>query len=135
MKVDRANSLEVNFVSRATVEGLDKLDRKKLWLMEADAVVDRWTSEDNASWYLRFGSGWIVQGGAVESTTENTAVTLPIAFVNANYTAVAINYTGGSSANYNPCLAERTENSFIWYSGIGNKAQSFGYIAVGMGEQ
>jgi hypothetical protein len=103
--------------------------------MEADAVVERWTSPDELVWYMRFASGWIIQGGFVYTNNESTNVTLPVPFSSSNYTAVAINYINGSAANYNPAISFMSETELTWSAAIGSKAMSFGYIAMGMGAQ
>jgi hypothetical protein len=133
MKIEHANHLEVNFLTRAMVDDLDKLDRKKLWMMEADAVVENWVSSDGLSWFLRYSNGWVIQGGVMSTSTQQTTVTLPTPFSNTNYTALAINYLGGNASNYNPAITQREISYITWNSMIGDKTQSFGYMAMGMG--
>jgi len=51
-----------------------------------DFVIDAWRSDDGVSWYRKYKSGWIEQGGI----TNYPNVKFPVSFMNINYTVTAI---------------------------------------------
>ncbi len=51
-----------------------------------DYVVAAWRSDDGASWYRKYKSGWIEQGGI----TNNPNIKFPVSFVDIDYTITAI---------------------------------------------
>lgn len=47
------------------------------------------TAGNNYTWYRKYASGWVEQGGIVTSTTDaDVTVTYPVAFNDTNYTLV-----------------------------------------------
>ncbi len=63
----------------------------------ADYVVTTWRSSDNTSWYRKYNSGWIEQGG-ISFANDYTAIDLPTAFTNNKYTLL-LAYFGGNSTS------------------------------------
>jgi hypothetical protein len=94
MKIEKANNLEVNFISRAMVDDLDKLDRKKLWMMEADAVVETWISSDGETIARRYASGWQELRG-YRSGSGSSTITYPFPFANSHYGVTLCNMGAG----------------------------------------
>jgi hypothetical protein len=84
MKQLHTQNLGINFLSRNDLAGVGSLDPTKLWFVPAECVVEAWLSSDGLSWYRRFSSGIVLQGGTVPTT--NALVTLPTPFANGNYT-------------------------------------------------
>jgi len=62
-----------------------------------DYVVTTWRSSDNTSWYRKYNSGWIEQGG-ISFANDYTAINLPTSFTNNKYTLI-LTYFGGSSTS------------------------------------
>lgn len=60
-----------------------------------DYVVDwqRPTADNNYTWYRKYKSGWVEQGGAI-SQSGTATVTLPITMSDNNYTLVFGNRSG-----------------------------------------
>lgn len=57
-----------------------------------DSVVE-WqvpTAENNYTWYRKYSSGWVEQGGLCSGTSENNPVTMPIEMSNTEYQILAI---------------------------------------------
>lgn len=54
----------------------------------ADYVIESQmpTAENNYTWYRKYKSGWIEQGGEYRQAIEATTVTFPIAMSDTNYT-------------------------------------------------
>ena len=53
----------------------------------ADHVVEVWAADDGSSWYRKYSSGWVEQGGTLPTgTTTVLTVTFPVQFANADYT-------------------------------------------------
>jgi hypothetical protein len=86
MKQLRTQNLGINFLSQQTVDSMDSLDPSKLWFVPAECVVEAWISADGLSWYRKFSSGLVFQGGTVPTT--NVQITLPTPFANNAYTVV-----------------------------------------------
>jgi hypothetical protein len=94
MKIEQANNLEVNFLTKAMVDDLDKLDRKKLWMMEADAVVETWISSDGETIARRYASGWQELRGWRNGSGSST-ITYPFPFANLQYVVALCNMGAG----------------------------------------
>ncbi|MDL2280309.1 phage tail protein [Selenomonadales bacterium OttesenSCG-928-I06] len=89
-----------------------------------DYVIQTWTS--GTSWYRKYKSGWVEQGGY--STQGGTAVTINLntPFSNTNYTVA---YAGGDSTSDNTLniidfsVRSKTNNSFV----TGNDGSKYWY--------
>lgn len=80
----------------------------------ADYVVE-WqipTDLNNYTWYRKYKSGWVEQGGQSDNTAQNVVytVTLPVPMANANYTATVTSTITGNG--YIPRAANRTATTF-----------------------
>jgi hypothetical protein len=93
MKQIRTQNLGINFLSRDSLQALGKSDPSKLWLVPCGFATEFWVSDDGHTWYLKFSNGTAMQGGAGEYGTSNKTVTLPLPFIDANY-SLAIAQTG-----------------------------------------
>lgn len=62
---------------------------------KADAVIDFQlpTAENNYTWYRKYKSGWVEQGGSVSGGTSET-VTFPIEMADTHYTVAYGNISG-----------------------------------------
>lgn len=50
------------------------------------------TAENNYTWYRKYKSGWVEQGGLVAtSSSDSSIITLPVTMVDTNYQIIAIN--------------------------------------------
>ena len=60
-----------------------------------DFVTESWISEDGLSWYRKYASGWVEQGGTNASLNEisTTVISLPVEMADTYYTALAQNNT------------------------------------------
>lgn len=51
-----------------------------------DVVTSYWVASDGQSWYRKYKSGWLEQGGIKPATSGGaTAITFPLSFANTNY--------------------------------------------------
>lgn len=64
-----------------------------------DYVVDtqRPTADNNYTWYRKYKSGWVEQGGCVGTTSGTNSVTFPIAMTDNNYSIFTTGQSSGSS--------------------------------------
>jgi hypothetical protein len=126
MRIEKANNLEVNFVSRDYVGAKPNLPLDKLWLMEADAVVDTWRSSDGETIVRTYASGWQEIRGWRNGAGQST-VTYPFPFADLHvfisfccggggYAYYSNNTTTGFTLN-----TSGTPNGVIWWS-AGQKA-------------
>ena len=108
---------------------------------EADFVVafQRPTSANNYTWYRKYKSGWVEQGGSADtSTAVNNTITinLPITMANDRYTVNATEYSAGTGTGgyTNPGYKNKTTVSFDLSgiqasSGVGN---NWDWVVKGM---
>lgn len=85
------------------------------------------TAENNYTWYRKYASGWVEQGGYIDSNT--TTVTLLVPMKDSNYTLVGIS---NSDQNRVLNLRNKTTSSFVsadWNSG---GASGFSWQVSGM---
>lgn len=66
------------------------------------------TAENNYTWYRKYKSGWVEQGGNFTTTGTNSYVTMPIEMKDTNYHVLAIAYY--SSGNWRS-IAENNYSS------------------------
>lgn len=72
---------------------------------EVDRVIETWVASDNMSWYRKYSSGWIEQGGVVDSVTTGsytTVVKLPKPMRNKYYSLsmTRANYTDDDTGDF-----------------------------------
>lgn len=111
----------------------------------ADYVVE-WqmpTDLNNYTWYRKYKSGWIEQGGHIQATATNNfnTITLPQPMGNANYNAIVTNISpyvdgAGSSHAYVMAKAAVTYNknttSFGIFSQDGGNGSKYDWYVIGM---
>lgn len=79
---------------------------------KADSVIDYQepTAENGYTWYRKYASGWVEQGGLAE---RNTVVTLPIEMTDTNYVTVLTgNATTNNYYSYGVNAITKTPTSF-----------------------
>jgi len=67
------------------------LDTFKAEVLDYVVATQTPTSSNNYTWYRKYKSGWIEQGGLCVNSSGDGTVTLPIAMADTNYTIVATN--------------------------------------------
>lgn len=90
----------------------------------ADYVIESWCAADGTSWYRKYKSGWVEQGGI----TTSAAVNFPVPFSNTNYTIDAIaEMIDGGVGTISVCYANKTATSISlqvrWNGGARDTAQ------------
>ena len=55
------------------------------------------TSSNNYTWYRKYKSGWVEQGGIIKNIAQDTSVTLPVEMSDTNYTVLC---GGGADSGY-----------------------------------
>ena len=76
-------------------------------------AMQRPTADNNYTWYRKYKSGWVEQGGQVQNSNQSTfdTVALPVEMSDANY---MVNLTSGVSGNAFVLRAtNRTVISFV----------------------
>jgi hypothetical protein len=86
----------------------------------ADAVVEYQnpTAENNYTWYRKYASGWVEQGGKTSNftntsagTNDNKTVILPVVMADANYSVMITRAGSGSGWSYRELLAYDTSKT------------------------
>lgn len=62
-----------------------------------DFVTETWISDDGLSWYRKYASGWVEQGGETEKNLATANIVLPIAMLNDTYNIFCCTKKYGSS--------------------------------------
>lgn len=101
-----------------------------------DYVVEsKYMTSNDQTWYRIWKSGWVEQGGRIESTRTGT-MTLSYPYKSVYY-YLSIIPTGGTanSADYIPTITEKSATSFVWYfDPTGNvNTQTATWYACGQG--
>lgn len=102
---------------------------------KADAVIDYQepTAENNYTWYRKYKSGWVEQGGAFATVNTNyhrETVVLPIEMSNTSYTCNVSCASTGSA--YMTLIETKSTTGFIMYNVINNVAYSATWFVAGM---
>ena len=87
----------------------------------SDAVI-AWqapTAENGYTWYRKYASGWVEQGGTITATGSYVTTTFPVAFSNDKYTLFAINHHNSTGAWSNRFGFDKTATGFTWISDSG----------------
>ena len=88
-------------------------------IANADYVVESQlpTAENNYTWYRKYKSGWVEQGGLLNDTTgDSGTVTLIVEMASANYNVFIMAYNSGG---YPLLYKDRTTTSFNYSGNIG----------------
>jgi len=77
----------INATITEITSSLSTLNTRTENLLDYDYVVESQlpTAENNYTWYRKYKSGWVEQGGVYTGGSEYTTVTLPITMSDANY--------------------------------------------------
>lgn len=87
-------------------------------IVNADYVVESQlpTAENNYTWYRKYKSGWVEQGGEIHIANDTfITITLPIEMLNTSYLVqkTGIGESTGTTASYRSyCITNRTKTSF-----------------------
>lgn len=101
-----------------------------------DYVVE--TYRNGNTWYRKYKSGWLEQGGLTNSigTSSTSTVTFPKAFAHNQYCALLtapahVNYTGSQRQNWN--VENRTNTSMSVRNNVETKSNQYIWYACGQG--
>lgn len=83
-----------------------------------DFVIESWKASDGSSWYRKYRSGWVEQGGHTSTGATADVITLPVEFADTDYTVLVASSkrtttdtdTGGGQ--YIPTVGSYTTTSF-----------------------
>lgn len=83
-----------------------------------DYVIESWKAVDGSSWYRKYRSGWVEQGGHTSTGATADVITLPVEFADTDYTVLVASSkrtttdtdTGGGQ--YIPTVGSYTTTSF-----------------------
>lgn len=95
----------------------DKADRDMMNVDTAggaDAVVEYQepTSANNYTWYRKYASGWVEQGGETSIEASTQTVNLPIEMSNTSYAVLITMQYDSTNALYSRNIGTRTTTSF-----------------------
>lgn len=110
---------------------------------KADAVIDYQepTADNDYTWYRKYASGWVEQGGIATTDGSNpTPITLPVEMEDANYIPFIQGRTGSdgySGATWqimpvNTATSTQTSTKFYAQASITGYSLNFGWHVEGM---
>lgn len=126
--------INVGQISEALNDKVDRDNRNVDNAVGADAVIayQMPTANNNYTWYRKYKSGWVEQGGrsgAINGVDATAQITLPITMSDSNYSAYVTISRDSVGAYRDQFLAvfNRTTTNFSVYSnwaGSGNGSQN-----------
>ena len=98
----------------------------------SDYVIQSQTpsADNNYTWYRKYKSGWVEQGGIVSATPSYTTQTMPITMADAHYTLTCNTVDQFSGSQYSVAYIISSSEFGVKYSGSG--ASSVCWQASGM---
>ncbi|MCM1293998.1 MAG: hypothetical protein NC311_00345 [Muribaculaceae bacterium] len=88
----------------------------------ADYVVETQlpTADNNYTWYRKYKSGWVEQGGINKPIAYNgTTITLPVQMENTNYSVIATGASEGYGNNINTSIKHSCETNTTTHFSLG----------------
>ena len=109
----------------------------------ADAVIEFQvpTAENNYTWYRKYKSGWVEQGGtrSYSNAEEVKTITLPITMADSNYTLQLTRKDGSaaeSDTSYNrQQYYSKTTTGFSFMWSMNNRQSAIDWLISGMAAQ
>jgi len=95
--------IDIGAISEALNNKTDRNMRNVDTGAKADSVIDYQlpTAENGYTWYRKYASGWVEQGGVVENLSTNIVeITLPIIMMNTRYVITTSGYVNNQTAQY-----------------------------------
>lgn len=106
-------------ISESLNEKTDRDLRNVDTTAKADAVIDFQlpTAENGYTWYRKYASGWVEQGG---QTTTNGTIVLPVAMLDTNYNITMAQAGNTSAYTAQPMNITTTGFGYWQYQGVFN---------------
>lgn len=95
--------IDIGKISEALNNKTDRNMRNVDTGAKADSVIDYQapTAENGYTWYRKYASGWVEQGGFLDELGSNDIlVTLPVVMANINYTVATSQYINNATGQY-----------------------------------
>lgn len=111
--------IDIGAISEALNNKIDR-NMRNVDTSVSDVVI-AWqvpTEENGYTWYRKYASGWVEQGGMVTnpntSGTQNITVSMPVEMANLNYNFVcSAGYLGNDADNYGQGRQSWTTTDFV----------------------
>ena len=107
--VDKATG-NIDFKGEITINGENiNNSSNNSNITSSDYIIERFLSEDGLSWYTKYNSGWIEQGGMIGGTNlyKNSTITFLVPFIDTKYIINFCNYSieeGAIANKRNVCI-------------------------------
>jgi hypothetical protein len=112
--------IDIGQITEALNDKTDRDMRNVDTTAKADAVIDYQepTAGNGYTWYRKYASGWVEQGGLLGNAGSFTTrtITMPIAMLDANYTVVITGAWSDSSGNGSMLNQNKTTTTFGTYA-------------------
>lgn len=117
------SDINIGAISEALNDKTDRDMRNVDNTAGVDAVIEYQlpTAENNYTWYRKYASGWVEQGGewvhpSPGTAYNNVTITLPVVMSDSNYSVILSN-TGTNGTAYAKTVNTRTTTDFICTGG------------------
>lgn len=138
-----SEEIDIGQITEALNDKTDRDMQNVDTLAGADAVIEfqKPTAQNNYTWYRKYASGWVEQGGVATTNGGNpTPITLPVEMADANYTPFIQGVTltdGYGSAGWqvmpvNTATSPKTTTQFYTQGSITGYNLPFGWQVRGM---
>ncbi|MCQ2572195.1 MAG: hypothetical protein MJ165_04365 [Alphaproteobacteria bacterium] len=77
------------------------------------------TSQNNYTWYRKYKSGWVEQGGIVSATSSYASKSIPVTMANTNYTLSCNTIESFAGIQYCVVYIDSVSSFTIKYTGTG----------------
>jgi hypothetical protein len=106
----------IQLATGATDEALETCTNVLAMMANADFVIEKQnpTADNNYTWYRKYKSGWVEQGGSIDSVASGTyTVTFPVEMADTHYTILkTMSTTSSNNAQYHQVsFANKTTTS------------------------
>lgn len=89
------------------------------------------TAENNYTWYRKYASGWVEQGGLIAAGTTSGTVSMPLPYSDKHYQVKTTPYSEGANFTTNITSYPASASRFTWNS-YNNSATTKIWEAKGM---
>lgn len=122
--------IDIGKISEALNNKTDRNMRNVDAGAKADSVIDYQepTAENGYTWYRKYASGWVEQGGIFTGQTNRPTIALPVTMSNEHYTVVAlIRWDNSGNVANTVRVISATNTSIVFNQANGTAGATFDF--------
>lgn len=132
-----SGSFNINFLSQEAFDALETPEPNGIYAVECDPVIEFFPTKediltgvaDGSSWYRIYKSGWVEQGGRVQTNNNIAPTNLLVPFISTAYSVQICNQTQAAFAS--PAGVDKTSEEYFSVRCVANALwmwEAKGYI-------